>query len=411
MIFGCVVYIVMGVKIDAGGGTSLGMAFILYGAAILCISVVSLQNKVDRAAESLQVGVGLLLRNPYILLASAVLEVIMLAMLAGSMFGIGASYQIWVVEDTGSGCELHLMPRVISWLRSFCVLFLGWLMLFFESAKLVTSAMCIGREIFSQSQLYLEEDAATYPFRALRISLSSSVGTIAVGSLVVAVAERMVEHGRRRWWFTSVTGCVYHYTLSYCEQFIKATNRFALIAHAFSGDGFIGASRRAYHVMSRNFVSSMVADQVGVYVLSSAAKGVSLCVVLLTWFLIDETQGWGSLSNIMATFNYSFFAVALFAVLLLIFLEYPLLGVILISWFQASVTAKVCSTAEACELQAPIAGLFMGCIARLVFNFQASVLLHALDSVFIAYAISKENKVKLVEERLYVMVESSEQLL
>ena len=412
LIFGCVLYILIGANLRETSSSSVGLAFIFYGIGLLVVSVVSLYGSIDKAAHSLQTGCAFLLRNPYVFVASGVLEIFMLLCLAFTIIAVASSYQIWNVEDTGSGCELHVLPYGVNHLRNFCLLFLSWLLLFFDAAKLVTTAMCIGSQLFAQSQFGGSADqASSVPFRALRIAVTSSAGTLAIGSLAVAIVERLVQNKKQRTWWLSVSGCIYHYAIAHCEEAIMAMNRFALIAHAFSGDGFLGASRRAYHVMSRNFVSSMVVDQVGVLVLQSAAKAVSLCFLLLTWFLIDESQGWKSLSNISAILQHSTLAIVAFIIVLLVLLDYPLLGVVLIAWFQESVAARVCSTADTCEIHAPMAGLFMGCIARLIFNFQASVLLHALDSVFISYAISKDTRVKLADDRLYAYVESSDQLL
>lgn len=222
-----------------------------------------------------------------------------------------------------------------------------------------------------------------YPaIAALQHVFTTSAGTLAFGSIICTIVERILNAGRSRLWWTSPLGCFLRLIFCIFQTLIQTLTKFTIIVHALNGRSFFGSAKTCFGILKRHFVGATVTDQVGTSVLRLGAYSFSLAVGFAAWAWTDNVKGWDTLSA-AGWGNLGFeFLFYIFLVLYVYLTMYPLPTIFLIAIFSQYLTG---------EYSAPMVGLFCAAVANILLTYIADVVLNAMDTIFLCYAIGKDN--------------------
>jgi len=138
----------------------------------------------------------------------------------------------------------------------------------------------------SPSALALDSRSSTVVGRALCRALSSSFGSICLGSFIVAFLASMRALLRSMHKANRILACCVDCFLAVIEGWMMYVNRFAFVYIAIYGDDFMTAGRRVNGVFSnRGFWNTIVNDWVLSTVLSIGAFGIAVTTAAFAWAL------------------------------------------------------------------------------------------------------------------------------
>lgn len=172
--------------------------------------------------------------------------------------------------------------------------------------------------------------------------------------------------------------------------------KFALILHVFTGKSFIASGRSVFKIMSRHFKGGFVTETTSQSVLYLSSYAFSISISLLAWKWVDDKFDCGSISNGSDRFH------LILGLIFIIFnLWYPVLGLYLIiivnkylnQWEINKMTIDGEESTNHVWIP-PIVGAFVGCIAMMFFVFLADIFLDVINTVFLCFAIDKDNFVE-----------------
>lgn len=128
-------------------------------------------------------------------------------------------------------------------------------------------------------------------------------------------------------------------------------------------------------------------DRVAVTVVRTASNFLAISIGLVVWAWIDNLHDFNTLSDVVDLFGGLFGALAF--ILAYLYLTYrPIMSILLITLINNEIAGWFTVTGESFV---PLASLFVACIAAIILQFQGSLLLAAVDTVFIAHAINRSN--------------------
>jgi hypothetical protein len=273
-------------------------------------------------------------------------------------------------------------------------------------AKLVTTAMVVGGWFFEQQ----DRPSA---LSALRVSLTQSAPVLSTGSVVASLVEFIVMQATSNWWWTDPVGCFLKCVFMIAQGCILALTRFAIIAHAFTGQGFFSSSKVTFKVMQRNFAGAYVVSRVGVAVMRTWTSTLSVCVGLAAWQWLDTALDATTLADITSIFS-GMIGTVVFIFVYLYFVKRPLFTLLTMTLIMGMVSDMVNSEGATLDQRVwfPFAGIFVSCIAMIILSFNGDVVLDTLDTIFLAFGVSRDNsKGKPLDGPLasvYVLMESKD---
>lgn len=230
---------------------------------------------------------------------------------------------------------------------------------------------------------------------AMRNTITTSFGTLAVSSLISTVAERinrLAQEPCYRSWLgpgfcitapLSLVMCIFGACIA---TVLKMLTKFAVILHVWTGLPFVGSAKKVFKIMSRHFKGGFVTEVTSEGVLRLASFVFSLCVALLTWTWLDKKFDTDTLpGGSDATFVIAYVLFGLFN------LWYPVLGLYLII-----LANKFLRPYENQHLWVPpLAAIFVGCLAMMFFTFISAIFLDTIDVLFLCFAVDKDNGVDM----------------
>jgi hypothetical protein len=162
--------------------------------------------------------------------------------------------------------------------------------------------------------------------------------------------------------------------------------KFAVILHVWTGLPFVGLAKKVFKIMSRHLKSGFVTEVTLEGGLHLASYVFSLCVALLTWTWFDKKFDTEMLpGGSDATF------VIVYVLFGLSNLWYPVLGLYLI----ILVNKFLCPFEDQHLWVPPLAAIFVACLAMMFFTFISAIFLDAIDTLFLCFAVDKENGVDM----------------
>ena len=379
----CLLYIILGVGIYSETQSTVGLLFCVYGGVLIILAYVA-RKKITMAGRHLQTAAVALTKNPSLIPAVSVLELLLLGAVAVFWFGsLKFSQNLEPKIDCLPG-----ISETAQRMYYFLLFMFFWTCAWLKSAKLITTAMTVGSWAFAQ-----EDRPRLSGLVALRITLTKSAATISVGSLITGLVDFIVDAATERFWFLSPAGCILKFIFVIAQGCIMALTRYAFVGHAFTGLTFFESSKIAYKVLEKNLIGGYVVQKVGASVVYLWAKVFAICLGLAAWQWIDQDNDWDTLSSIVSLFDDSLFLVILFIVIWLYFIQMPMLTLMLLT-FVVNVMKTILSTGTGttpliidAQIWAPFCGVFVSCVAAIILNFIGELLLDAITAIFMAHAV------------------------
>jgi len=318
-------------------------------------------------------------------------------------------------SNNGGYCEYNTAGTTVectliepSWVGSarwYIMFFWLWCTMWYSTARLSIIAQIIG------SWHFHPQDSPGV-MTAVKNSIVTGFGTVSFGSLICAIVEQFHRWARLKWYHfvpplifmigpLKIALCILMLCFKTC---IKMLTKFSIIIHAFTGLPFVGSAKKCFQIMKRHFVGGFIVETSSVAIMKIFSLVMSLAFAFSTWAWVDDLFGWctipGSagdllwiLWTILAVFNIFYPLIGLFCV--------TLLDRLLTSWIDGDPTTDDEGNIEVgCDDKskfwvAPMCGMFVGCIAKLFFDYMGGIILDTIDVMFVCFAIDKDNNVDL----------------
>lgn len=363
-------------------GTTMLSALFFATAVILVFVLAAAHESIKATGEHLRIAAAVLLQNAYMFRAIAVVLVVLCIFLAWHWSVTMRSVDI--IEFTvAASCE-PTTPAYVESMLIYLFLFMVWFISFCNSQKLVIVSMCVGSWFLQQPIRPRLPD-----FSALRAGYSTSFGTIAGGCLVTEFVDYIVERGGSNFWWLDPLGYIIRPLKFAFGRCVTPFTRFSMIAHAFTGEGFGPAAYRSAKLLRRNFTNAYVADRILIAGVRTGTNAFSIALGLVVWARIDAINGWNSLRN-SPNGDGVFGGVPgllLFVCLASYLTRRPLLGLMMLALVNDTLLAWLNGTVQ---LFAPMAGVFVACLASVIIGFQGDCVLNTIDTIFMCYAIVED---------------------
>ena len=348
------------------------------------------RSKYERAGDHLEMAMKGLLARPAIFGYAAIVEVVYLVYLAVYTFFVTRTSVVWEVgRDEFGRCGV----KMAGWSSNsmyFITFMMIWTTYYAKNTNLVISSMALGSWYFG------DEGAPDNITRsAFKTALTSSAGTISIGSLVTAITQELLRLARNKLWWTNPWGCVLKIILVMVQKMIEALTKFSMIMHAFSGEDFFTSAKDCYGVMKKHFFQGMITDSVGQSVVTLGAYVFSLGVGFATWAWVDNKYGWKTLGTAFPgeeSWEYLFYV---FMILFVWLTLYPMRTIFVVSILTTYLTGYY---------SAPLTALFVSCVANIVLSFVGSLVINGMDTMFVCYAIGKEKNFQPQDQSMYILL-------
>jgi len=171
-----------------------------------------------------------------------------------------------------------------------------WVMAFISAIFQMSVAGSVATWYFSRDAHGYSANVKSPAFRSFSRALTFSFGSLAFGSLLLAIVQFLsfvVRQARRINSKTQnkIVGlflCIIQCFLNCIERIVKFIDRFTYIYIAMHGDSFCTSARNCYDLISRNMFSAVVVDFLGDFVLFvGKLLGTAICT-LFTFGLLDQ---------------------------------------------------------------------------------------------------------------------------
>jgi len=243
------------------------------------------------------------------------------------------------------------------------------------------------------------------------MNVGKSFGTLSVSSLISTIAGKInrLMSGDDWWkyWFnplccvTAPVNLLLLCLVGHCfGSGIYMLTNFALILHVFTGKSFMDSGKSVSQIMSRHFKGGFVTETTSKSLLYMASYIFSILIALLAWKWVDDKFECNSLPGDEDASTYS----TAYVIGILFTLWYPVLGLYIIilanrllqEWERDNFMWTVYEDRTVHTNHnwiPPLIGAFVGCIAMMFFTFLADVFLDIINTIFLCFAIDKDNYV------------------
>jgi len=371
---------------DCDAGT-VGAIYLGIAAVLLLVAYIT-REKIKQAARTLKTASLAVSKNKLVVPANCVLEVLLIGSLVTFWYGVtSAGFNLEVNQ-----CKLRLTP-IASNSYYFLLFMFFWTTAWLTLAKLHLTAMTIGSWYFAQ-----EDGPSGVAFHALRTTLSKSAPVITSFSIITTIVDYIVDIATRRFWWTDPVGIVLRFLFCIFQSCIMALTKYGVVGHAFLGKGFGESTKSAYKVLKRNFVGGYVTDRVGASVVFVMSRLLATALGLLAWYMIDQAHDVDSLGRV---FSYLHVKAGFIGLVAFVFGWIYLHGIPVFSIMaMCMIPAGFMDPAT----HAAMGGLFVGCICSIVLHFLGSIILDATTTIFMAYAIGKNEGKTLPQDEARAFV-------
>ncbi len=395
------------------------------GAALMIAYVIWQRKNILFAAKMISHSTVSLKENPSVLLGSLLIKGLYAGNAALFVLFFSKSFNVVEVVDLAehygrnsyysySYCTFAY-PNYVQQIGIFWGLAYLWTLLLFSQMRLSVIATIVG------SWHFHPEDKPGL-FTAMK-NIFTSFGTLSVSSLIATIAEevnRRMNRSALYWisptrcitWPLDCCMCIFGRAIQACIQMLTS---YATVLHVFTGENFIGSARNSFKILSRHFEGGFVTDITSRALFTIASYAFSFCVALITWVWIDARFETGSFLN-----SYDNYMWILLFIIILFSLYYPVLGIygmiIANKYLRDFERMKMIQAAEGSTDDVydddgfmiffsnepsnhiwipPLAATFVGCIAMMFFTFMSGIFLDIVTTLFLCFAIDKDNNVDL----------------
>lgn len=327
------------------------------------------RQKFLNAAHFLEQAVGGIFARAtmfFVLVPVQMIYLGILALLVNLMIFLTRSVNV-TCKDGVAGTE-----NKFTWLGIIIGGLLMWSAFYLKHASLFITSMSVGTWCFNQEPDHLA-------LTSFVLAFSKSLPVIAVSSCVCAICEilRRFAQSKMAW----ISPFIILKLLCCCfADVIDTISRFVLVFHAITSESFWNSAKFSYAVLMKHLEDAYVTSFTGKMVVWLGNYAVSFGIGLAAWAWCDDQLGLNTLENNGGDWShpiifYLFFLLYMYA------MSIPMFTLVCMIFF---------GNTETNEFVSMFSGLFVGSIANLVMHFVGEIVLCAVDTVYVCYAIQKE---------------------
>ncbi|KAI9497188.1 plasma-membrane choline transporter-domain-containing protein [Zychaea mexicana] len=311
-----------------GGLTAL--SFIPLVSALIFIKMIhSSQQQISKTIAVLELACDVLHHNPGVFIISVLLLVIFIAFTA-----------IWMVLFNRLWLIGHLNSGSTAWVVSDNAYFLACFYLF---VYLWTAAILSNMQRFALSAVtaqwyfHRHEPAKSHQDKAWKNALvraaASSLGTIALGSLILTIVQTLQlftqyirKNFKQSWPLMSIISLI----LGYIEALINQINHYTISLAGITGESFYSSARSSTKIFRRNLLSGLVGDLLTKMILYIGSLVVALssgfAAYIFATHSLRSSHGFivGALATIVPLYVSRFFSYTMMSIVDATFLCYAI---------------------------------------------------------------------------------------
>jgi len=304
----------------------------------------------------------------------------------------------------GYGCDFFY-PKYVRDIYIYQSLSYLWTILLLNQMRLSVIATIVG------SWHFHPEDRPGL-MRAL-MNVVPSFGTLSISSLIATIAEVVARKMGRNAFLSPFICFTFPFELCMCligqciRGCVQMLTNFAVVLHVFSGQNFINSAKKSFQILSRHFEGGFVTDYTSRSLFSIASYTFSFCIALISWVWIDAEFQAGSLPDAFMSRQ------MLFIICIIFNIYYPVLGLYIMIFANSFLRAMERETMNNNGENTnhlwipPLAATFIGCIAMMFFNFVSSIFLDTITTLFLCFAVDKDNRVDLTGSEFEALAKES----
>jgi len=313
-------------------------------------------------------------------------------------------------------CEFGY-PNYVFHISIYLCLSYLWTIMFFGQIRLSIIATIVGSWHFHSND--------QPGILVAMINAVKSFGTLSVSSLITTIAEKInrILSGEDWWkfWFNPMCCITAPINLILCfigncfNTCIQMLTKSAVILHVFTGKSFICSAKSVIEIMRRHFKGGFVTETTSKSVLYLSSYAFSIGISLLAWTWVEDRFDCNRNFDDDSYEDSDKFYWILWLLVILFNLWYPVLGLYIIiiankylqKW-ENDKTESYYNEDEDTHTNhiwiPPLVGAFVGCIAMMFFTFFADIFLDIMSTMFLCFAIDKDNYVENIDEDLEKLV-------
>ena len=321
-------------------------------------------------------------------------------------------------ESFESDC-VYSYPSYVRRINYFQIFAWFWSVLVFDKIRLAVVSMVVGSWHFHS----IDAEKPTVA-TALKTSFTKSIGTLAFAGAITGFLERFRKNRNPAafaccwcWWLGPQILCFLPFQALWClfgtclTEAMQLFTKFSVIVHVFTGLPLDQAASQCKKIMNRHFVGGFITEYSTKSMLMAGSYIFSTAIAFLTWSWVDATFECTTLTD--TTAGQSGFLIFLFWVILfLVIFSYPMIGLILIvminSLLEKSEESKHMAGEETTQHLwiSPLAAAFVGCTAKLIFDFMSGIILDTVDTMFLCFAIDQDNGINRGQNEFATIVKA-----
>jgi len=378
---------------------------ILFAAEVISHATIAM-----RARPSIFVG-GILIKTLFA--GNAVLFVLFFA----------KAFDVVEIKSSGYGACYFETPEYVSNLMTFCSVSYLWTILLLDKMRLSIIATIVGSWHFHPTD--------KPKFTTTLTNMGKSFGTLSIGSLISAIADQINRIAQQNWFCIVLSPpnliiCLIGTCFQTCVQMLT---KFSIILHVFTGQGFFQSGKSMYKIMCRHFKGGFVTEVTSKSVLEFTSYVFAAGITMLTWRWVNDRFDCGNpfndgLNDDDDTSGFVPWYIIVGILVNVFLLWYPVLFLYCIIFTNNYLRKNERETLQRIEdnensnlddqynddnygyvernynhIWIPIlSASFVGCIAMMFFSFISSIFLDVIDTIFLCFAIDKDNNVDIAPD-------------
>lgn len=381
------------------------MCFVIAG--FMLVYMIWARDKLMFAADIITYSTTAMKANPSIFISSLLTKALYAGNAALFVFFFAESFNVAKVVDIEGFCTFQ-SPEYVGKMNIYISLSYLWTILLFDKMRLSMIATIVG------SWHFHPEDRASMGVAIKNVF--PSFGTLSISALIASVAEYLNQLMNQNSWTSWIPPTLFitapFKILTLCfggclQMLVTMFTKFTIIIHVFTGESFMPSARNVCKILKRHFKGGFVTELTSKSVLTLGSYAFSLAIAFVSWKWIDDEFECGTL-NKDTGYNSLYI---LYIILIFFTTWYPVLGIygiILASKFLQDIGRDALENGMESNNYMwipPLAATFVGCIAMMMFKFLSAIFLDIIDTLFLCFAIDKDNNVDLTDSEFTKLVE------
>lgn len=384
------IFLVLGGLLMAEGVVGFAIVFFLVGFAIASYCCFR-RVMVLRAGRTMETAARGLQKNAGVFATLIPIEIIFVVYIFVLIEALVASFFVYKVEWNSESHECQILMEDTQLFKSLLVTL--WIAFYLHHVKVNVVGASLSYWAFGQRSDQVGGMCGSVAVKALGWSFWSSWPTLSVSSLFVTIVERIKKTVNNK--INYVNPCCWCFLLvfHFLMNQLQAYGRFLVVVHSITGKPFLEAASKSFDLLVKggNLEHAISANYFAEVSLELTSYVLSFGVGMLMWIWIDHAEDLDSFSTDTNTEEESWKVwFYVFLVCWIILNKYPYFLIWLIALIGNSESFAEDNESKS---SAMLFGMFVGAIAHIIFDFFASIVLDAVDTMVICYAVDKANGV------------------